>query len=298
MEPRMRLGLAVKKNPPALKPTAQFQIGRVYDRRSEIHGPYGGGARSGISPSNVSDAVFIFTGATGAQYGYTDTETIDENGGTTFSYTGEGQVGDMKFSKGNKAILEHSRNGRALHLFRSLGKGKGQEYVGEFVYADHSIIDGPDRDNNIRKVIVFDLVSVRTAEILESSDAMVANIHVPKTLAEARILAIEASTAVGIKSGQSAVRNLYVRSRAVKDYVLMRADGICESCLKPAPFFRMNGSPYLEPHHTTRVSEGGADHPRFVGAICPSCHREIHYGKDGESKNFELRALLHKIEAA
>jgi 5-methylcytosine-specific restriction protein A len=288
----------VTSDPVFVKPTANFQTGRVYDRRSEIHGPFGGNWQSGIAPSSMADAIFIFTGATGAQFGYTDTETLDENGLTTFFYTGEGQVGDMTFTKGNKAILEHSNSGRALHLFRSRGKSKGQEYIGEFVYADHKIETGPDLKKQMRKVIVFELVSVRVAELLESSDPPIDDIHVPKTLAEARTLAIAASTAIGIPSGQSAVRTLYTRSKAVKDYVLMRADGVCESCRKPAPFFRMNGSPYLEPHHTTRLSDGGPDHPQFVGAICPSCHREIHHGKDGELKNFKLRALILSIESS
>lgn len=215
----------------------------------------------------------------------------------TFSYTGEGQVGNMTFTKGNRAILEHSQEGRALHLFRSKGKGQGQEYIGEFLYADHEVTNGTDRNGEVRKVIIFRLVSVRTAELLESLEASAGPIHVPKTLAEARSLAISAAMGAGVKSGQSAIRNLYARSRAVKDYVLMRAGGVCESCSKPAPFFRANGSPYLEPHHTTRVSDGGADHPQFVGAVCPSCHREIHYGKDGERKNLALRNFLRRIEA-
>lgn len=279
------------------KPAPQFQVGRIYDRRSEINGPFGGSAQSGIAPSRVADVVFIFTGPSGAQFGYTDAESTDENGGMTFSYTGEGQVGNMTFTKGNRAILEHSQEGRALHLFRSKGKSQGQEYIGEFLYADHEVTDGIDRNGDAREVIIFQLVSVRTAELLESLEASVGPIYVPKSLAEARSLAISAAMGAGFKSGQSAIRNLYARSRAVKDYVLMRAGGVCESCSKPAPFVRANGSPYLEPHHTTRVSDGGADHPQFVGAVCPSCHREIHYGKDGERKNLALRTLLLRIEA-
>lgn len=278
------------------KPTVQFEINRVYDRKAEIHGPFGGSRQSGIAPSNVADAIFIFTGPSGAQFGYEDSETVDEDGGTTFLYTGEGQTGDMQFIRGNRAILEHSRDGRALHLFRTVGKGKGQRYLGEFVYADHKIIDGEDRQKNPRKIIVFSLVSVRTAELLESAESF-EPIYIPKTLAEARTLAMAATLGGGAKPGQSAIRTLYVRSRAVKDYVLMRASGICESCQKPAPFQRVNGTPYLEPHHTTRVSDGGADHPQFVGAICPACHREIHYGQDGHQKNVALQDFILSREA-
>lgn len=286
------------KKAAASKPTVNFQIGRVYDRKTEINGIYGGSRQSGISPSLVSDAIFIFSGPSGSQFGYEDSEITDADGGTTFYYMGEGQVGDMTFRSGNKAIREHSQDGRALHLFRTLGKGKGQEYLGEYFYDRHRFAEGRDRDNNLRKIIIFSLVSVREPKLVELFDAPTDPASLPTTLAEARLLAIAAAAGDAPKAGLSTVRNLYARSRAVKNYVLMRAAGVCESCHKPAPFSRPNGSPYLEPHHTTRVSDGGPDHPRFVGAICPACHREIHYGKDGDAKNSALSLQLQTIERA
>ena len=58
------------------------------------------------------------------------------------------------------------------------------------------------------------------------------------------------------------------------------------------------GTPYLEPHHTTRLSDGGPDHPRCVGAICPYCHREIHFGENGAEKNINLRNFLLELEGS
>uniref|UniRef100_UPI001C496481 HNH endonuclease n=1 Tax=Pseudomonas sp. RW407 TaxID=2202894 RepID=UPI001C496481 len=72
--------------------------------------------------------------------------------------------------------------------------------------------------------------------------------------------------------------------------------GICESCDKPAPFLRKDGRAYLEPHHINRLSDGGLDHPQFVGAVCPTCHREIHYGANGVKKNERLRAHVESLE--
>lgn len=54
----------------------------------------------------------------------------------------------------------------------------------------------------------------------------------------------------------------------------------------------MAGTPYLEPHHIRRLSDGGPDDPWFVAAVCPSCHREIHFGMHGQAKN---EALLQTI---
>ncbi|MDY7081344.1 MAG: HNH endonuclease [Halobacteria archaeon] len=44
----------------------------------------------------------------------------------------------------------------------------------------------------------------------------------------------------------------------------------------------------MEVHHLHRHSDGGVDHPDNVIALCPNCHRRVHYGKDGDSFNQKL----------
>jgi 5-methylcytosine-specific restriction protein A len=147
-------------------------------------------------------------------------------------------------------------------------------------------------------VIVFHLVPVG-GETCDTPPEEIEEVSVSTTtlnLEEARKRALSAFGANEGSGGKEAKKKLYVRSRAVKDYVLLRSRGECESCREPAPFRRVDGSPYLEPHHTTRVSDGGLDHPRFVGAICPTCHREIHHGLDGKRRNSELIEYLAEIE--
>jgi 5-methylcytosine-specific restriction enzyme A len=80
-------------------------------------------------------------------------------------------------------------------------------------------------------------------------------------------------------------------------YVLARASGKCESCHSAAPSSRPDDNPYLEPHHTKRLSDGGLDDPKWVGATCPNCHRRIHHGVDGAQLNQKLQEYLGKIEA-
>ena len=86
------------------------------------------------------------------------------------------------------------------------------------------------------------------------------------------------------------------RSESVRVYVLRRSNGVCEECGEDAPFLGKKGRPYLEPHHITRVADGGPDDPRSVGALCPNCHREIHYGERGDEINTGLAAKLKMIE--
>jgi 5-methylcytosine-specific restriction protein A len=56
----------------------------------------------------------------------------------------------------------------------------------------------------------------------------------------------------------------------------------------------IDGTPYLETHHTTRLADEGLDHPQTVGAICPTCHRRIHSGIDGDAWNKQLKQRLLK----
>lgn len=265
----------------------QFLIGHDYDRRDDIHRNYGGSWQNGVSSSAVCPAIFLFTGDTGEQYGYKD----DFDTAGVFSYSGEGQVGDMQFKGGNRSVRDHAQDGRALYLFKSLGKGKSQRYMGEFVLANHSIRRGPDRNGDERDIIVFHLMRVDASQDIPKEAAPPAD-STPNALAVARINALAACTGPGGAADMVAVQTLYERSKAVRDYVLMRALGVCECCAKAAPFKRTDGSPYLEVHHTTRLPDGGLDHPKHTAAICPNCHREIHIGAYGIAKNKTLQSTL------
>lgn len=70
-------------------------------------------------------------------------------------------------------------------------------------------------------------------------------------------------------------RNPYVAAE-----VLCRANGICENCKNPAPFYKVDKTPYLEVHHKVPLAEGGEDSIENSVALCPNCHRHVHYGSD------------------
>ena len=61
--------------------------------------------------------------------------------------------------------------------------------------------------------------------------------------------------------------------------VLHRANGVCEKCNKNAPFKRAkDNSPYLEIHHKIMLANGGEDTIKNAIAVCPNCHKELHFG--------------------
>ena len=77
----------------------------------------------------------------------------------------------------------------------------------------------------------------------------------------------------------TALITVYVRNPDVVAAVLDRANGSCERCGKEAPFVRAkDGTPYLEVHHKIRLADKGEDTVKNAIALCPNCHRELHYG--------------------
>lgn len=267
-----------------------FEIGSLYHRQRDIHQIFGGQERGGIATPADSPFVFLFTGESGGQFGYSDgwrSEGI-------FAYTGEGQKGDMTFVRGNRAIRDHLADGRDLLLFEAT-KTKGiYRFVGCFAFAGWEAIQAPDGYGQLRSAIVFELVPVADVDSVPATEKEEIDLKT-KSLAELRALALAAATVPKSPSKESQ-RTYYVRSAKVKAYVLKRANGHCEACGKPAPFLRKDGSPYLEPHHIKRVADGGPDHPNSVGAICPTCHRLIHHGEGGSKLNIELEQNVLKIE--
>ena len=69
----------------------------------------------------------------------------------------EGQVGDMEFKRGNKAIKNHILDNYELHLFKNISNGY-VKYMGKFVYEGYEIDEGYDTKGNLRKIIVFKLI--------------------------------------------------------------------------------------------------------------------------------------------
>ncbi|ABX35793.1 HNH endonuclease [Delftia acidovorans SPH-1] len=70
----------------------------------------------------------------------------------------------------------------------------------------------------------------------------------------------------------------FERDPAVKAWVLKKAAGVCECCSSNAPFESTDGQPFLEVHHIRKLAEGGSDTVSNTVALCPNCHRALHYG--------------------
>ena len=90
----------------------------------------------------------------------------------------------------------------------------------------------------------------------------------------------------------------YVRDSAVVEWVLARAKGRCECCKASAPFMKDDGEPFLEVHHIHRLADGGRDTVDNATALCPNCHRELHYGVNRQPLAETLRRYIHSVESS
>lgn len=85
------------------------------------------------------------------------------------------------------------------------------------------------------------------------------------------------------------------RDPLVKAWVLQQAGGRCEVCCSGAPFVSAHGAPYLEVHHVDRLADGGEDTVDNTAAVCPNCHRALHYAADAGKRSVQLRQHLQQV---
>lgn len=275
-----------------------LERGAVY-RRQDLHGRFGGQEQGGISTPAKKAYILLFTGESGRLYGYEDRWESDG----TFHYTGEGQVGDMKMEAGNAAVANHSAAGKDLELFATLEEGCVR-FMGQMICAGYEFAPGmKDRLGQTRTGIVFRLVPgetpleyvpTETPDYRPKSPPQGATPRSAMAFNELRTRAIGATELPA--SSHDYRRSVYERSDAVRQYVLARSKGNCEECASAAPFNRPDGTPYLEPHHVEKLSDGGPDHPYWVIALCPNCHRRAHYAIDSVSFNSALAKNVREIE--
>lgn len=184
-----------------------FEVGALYSRRDDIHGPFGGQERGGISTPANSPFVILFTGEAGSQHGYWD-HWEDEDGENILHYYGEGQEGDMEDKRGNRAIHMHLQNNKRLLIFQGMGKSQPYRFLGEFRFISAYEQSGiKDTKGNLRKAIVFKLKPIEpdfspfqsaiadspqtTIDLSETTSLQLTEIRSKQSLFKRRLLIVE-----------------------------------------------------------------------------------------------------------
>jgi len=253
----------------------EFEEGTHY-HRSDIHGQFGGERFQSVSFSAETPSIFLFMGS-------------DEGGGNFAEFSEGGTLyctieqpsNHPEWADSIEAITEHRETGENLHVFESISGQGTVSYVGQFKYKSHFSKNSADGDDSQKIRVALSPMGHRSHEISEEEiGEMPTDELYQKALENGKGSEEEESTV----STESRV----TRSEIVKRYALREADGVCQGCEKEAPFVGVDGEPFLEVHHLHRQSDGGPDHPDNVIALCPDCHRRVHYGKDGDEFNEDL----------
>ncbi|MFC0036803.1 hypothetical protein [Actinomadura rayongensis] len=209
--------------------------------RAEMMERFGGGPQGGIVPSATTPNVLIYSDpASGEQSGYFDgwLAEEDESGGRIFEYTGHGEE-DQTFEgtkgSGNRAILHHVNDKRALLVFKAAGKArdyphlgvartsgtKAQRYVGKFQLdpkQPYVVRQAPNRHNVMRRVIVFRMrpvedLPLNAADVIPPADTT-KSIPVPASVTTSAM--VEPETNNHTSSARSAVPKTKAERREAK----------------------------------------------------------------------------------
>ncbi len=115
-----------------------------------------------------------------------------------------------------------------------------------------------------------------------------------KSVDSAKIIA-KAKLRTGPPPKRTRQINDFVRDPYIVAAALARAKDQCEmpNC-KSLLFQRDDDRSYLEVHHILPLGEGGDDTLINAAALCPSCHRELHFGKLRLKKRAQLKSAIDK----
>ena len=84
----------------------------------------------------------------------------------------------------------------------------------------------------------------------------------------------------------------FSRDPQVKAWVLKNANEKCEACGNDAPFKSVGENSYLEVHHVRQLADAGSDTVSNAVALCPNCHRALHFSED---KDYLKEELYRKV---
>jgi hypothetical protein len=157
-----------------------FIPGKIYNRRKDIHEVFGGNWQNGIVTSSKMPYIFIFTGNKGKVHGYQD----GWDNPNVYSYTGEGQKGDMQFTRGNLALREHIKEGKRVFLFKALGHDGLIEFEAEMEFIDFGYFRTLDTDGKVRNGIKFLFKKVGASIPVINDLLLASDVGIPESFIE------------------------------------------------------------------------------------------------------------------
>jgi len=111
--------------------------------------------------------------------------------------------------------------------------------------------------------------------------------------ADQTVLLAKARMIKGKPPRQTKTINDFRRNASIVAGAISRASGQCEMPMCTTSLFaRDDGTNFLEVHHIIPLAEGGDDVMSNAAALCPLCHRELHFGVHRIKKREILKSAI------
>jgi hypothetical protein len=207
----------------------ELVVGQTYTRAQLREGRGGQGQSGIVTPARVPEVLVFSDAAAGAAPGYNWDGWADATK-QVFYYTGEGQIGEQEFSRGNLALRDARLNGKSVHLFTDRGYLAGSQtvlnrYEGEFTVDPVSgwrREDGLDKKLEPRSAIVFELHRIDGSKVVavdgEEAQALTPDAVTTVTVTDAEGHHVDEFTTAGT-GPTAAVRRERQLENKLKEYL-------------------------------------------------------------------------------
>jgi 5-methylcytosine-specific restriction enzyme A len=190
-----------------------------------------------------------------------------------------------------------------LHARNTLGRGYEFGHICGKFYAAKQVADDAVLVNDLRNLIgvyrelkglvgtdILDLKHLlEKADEVDEEPKPEETINVNKQVATAKtaeeidtiLTAIENANRGKEPAVRRRVASAIARNTKIAKLIKERYHYRCTIC-GTIGFEKRDGSRYAEVHHIEELGNSGLDVPSNIICVCPTCHRVIHYGSEGE----------------
>jgi 5-methylcytosine-specific restriction protein A len=191
-------------------------------------------------------------------------------------------------------INEHLREGILSNRTKSSIEFRMQNYSAVFAALGIAYVNGYLPAKNIGANVFKDVVSLLEELQFFETEFFAASIDDFPKKDQALLLKSLATPKGTIKpKRRTQSADVFSRNPSVRQFVLIRANGKCQLC-NAETFLTDDEVVFLEVHHLVSLSNGGPDTVENAVAICPNCHRELHFGVHRTEKT---ENLLQKMKS-
>jgi 5-methylcytosine-specific restriction protein A len=281
-----------------------FEVGTEYRRAQLLEFVGSKQAQSGIIWGSKQPGCVIVTsgGRHSKNAGYEDTQNPDGS----WIYFGQGEKGDQDPKRyANRLLIEGQRSillfktsePTAAEVQRRREYSKRYRFEGMFAVRGWEWYEPGAGGRAGDRLLLFHLVPAEDSYSLKFYYEPEGIEYPTPDSIDGQALLQELRTALLSRdkqplTGAVSTKEYKRASAQTRAYAKLRAGGVCEYCGNPAPFVDLYGLPFLEVHHLHRLADDGPDAPDNVAALCPNCHREAHFGREGEYLRAELESRI------